>query len=164
MLLFVWIAFAVITALAAQARGRSFWGWLAIGALTGVFGLIAVLVMERGQPAAPAPAPPGFAPLQRTALPPRPEPADVLQLYKGFRIRRGTGAEVSTDGQTFPTLAEAKAWIDDRDPAEGLAPGDTVETHNTIRIVVGPKGYRAGGMDFATIDEARRYADRLMDG
>ncbi len=44
-MLFIWIGFAVVTAFAAQARGRSFWGWLAIGALTGVFGLIAVLVM-----------------------------------------------------------------------------------------------------------------------
>lgn len=46
MLLFIWIAFAIITALAAGSRGRSFFGWLIIGALTGVFGLIAVLVMK----------------------------------------------------------------------------------------------------------------------
>lgn len=45
-ILLFWIAFAVITALAAQARGRSFGAWLVIGLLTGVFGLIAVLVME----------------------------------------------------------------------------------------------------------------------
>lgn len=44
--IFVWIAFAFVTALAAQARGRSFIGWLLIGALFGVFALIAVLVME----------------------------------------------------------------------------------------------------------------------
>lgn len=46
-LIFVWIAFGVVTALAAQARGRSFVAWLVIGCLTGVFGLIAVLVMGR---------------------------------------------------------------------------------------------------------------------
>lgn len=46
MLIFIWIAFGVVTALAAQARGRSFIAWLAIGCLTGVFGLVAVLVME----------------------------------------------------------------------------------------------------------------------
>ena len=46
--LFIWIAFGVVTALAAQARGRSFIGWLLIGCVTGVFGLIAVLVMGRG--------------------------------------------------------------------------------------------------------------------
>lgn len=45
-LLFVWIAFGIVTALAAQARGRSFVGWLLIGCVTGIFGLIAVLVME----------------------------------------------------------------------------------------------------------------------
>lgn len=42
----IWIGFAVVTALAAQARGRSFLAWLLIGAVTGIFGLIAVLVME----------------------------------------------------------------------------------------------------------------------
>ena len=46
MLIAIWIGFAVVTALAAAARGRNFLGWLVIGALTGVFGLIAVLVME----------------------------------------------------------------------------------------------------------------------
>ncbi len=43
----IWLGFAVVTALAAAARGRSFIAWLVIGALTGIFGLIAVLVMER---------------------------------------------------------------------------------------------------------------------
>jgi len=46
MLIFIWLAFGIVTALAAQARGRSFLGWLVIGCLTGIFGLIAVLVME----------------------------------------------------------------------------------------------------------------------
>lgn len=46
MLLFIWIGFGIVTALAAQARGRSFLGWLIIGCFTGIFGLIAVLVME----------------------------------------------------------------------------------------------------------------------
>lgn len=45
-ILFIWLALAVVTALAANARGRSFIGWLLIGAITGVFGLIAVLVMR----------------------------------------------------------------------------------------------------------------------
>jgi hypothetical protein len=43
----IWIGLGVVTALAAQARGRSFVAWLLIGCLTGIFGLIAVLVMER---------------------------------------------------------------------------------------------------------------------
>lgn len=46
MFLVIWIALGVVTAIAAQARGRSFIGWLVIGLLTGIFGLIAVLVME----------------------------------------------------------------------------------------------------------------------
>lgn len=41
-----WAMVAVVTALAAQARGRSFGVWLLLGFLTSVFGLIAVLVME----------------------------------------------------------------------------------------------------------------------
>jgi len=44
--LILWIGLGVVTALAAQARGRSFGLWLLIGCLTGIFGLIAVLVME----------------------------------------------------------------------------------------------------------------------
>jgi len=46
-LIIIWIGFGIVTALAASARGRSFFGWLVIGCLTGVFGLIAVLVMNR---------------------------------------------------------------------------------------------------------------------
>jgi predicted outer membrane lipoprotein len=46
MFLFIWLAFGIVTALAASARGRSFFAWLVIGCLTGIFGLIAVLVME----------------------------------------------------------------------------------------------------------------------
>ncbi len=44
--LFVWLAFAVITAIAANSRGRSGLAWLFLGTLFGVFALIAVLVME----------------------------------------------------------------------------------------------------------------------
>lgn len=44
--LIIWIALGVVTALAAQARGRDFLPWLLIGTVTGVFGLIAVLVMK----------------------------------------------------------------------------------------------------------------------
>lgn len=54
MFLAIWIGFGIVTAIAAQARGRSFFAWLAIGLLTGVFGLIAVLVIA---PAAGAATP-----------------------------------------------------------------------------------------------------------
>ena len=46
--LFIWLGFGVVTALAASARGRNPVAWLFIGAITGVFGLIAVLVMKPG--------------------------------------------------------------------------------------------------------------------
>lgn len=46
MIVFIWVAFGIITALAAAARGRNFLGWLLVGLVTGIFGLIAVLVME----------------------------------------------------------------------------------------------------------------------
>lgn len=42
----IWLAFAIVTALAAKARGRDPIGWFFIGLIGGVFGLIAVLVMK----------------------------------------------------------------------------------------------------------------------
>jgi hypothetical protein len=42
----IWIAFGVVTALAAKARGRDPVVWLFIGAIGGLFGLIAVLLMK----------------------------------------------------------------------------------------------------------------------
>jgi len=42
----IWIGLGIVTALAASARGRNPIVWLLIGCLTGIFGLIAVLVME----------------------------------------------------------------------------------------------------------------------
>ena len=46
MFIVIMIGFAVVTAIAAAARGRNPVGWFFIGLLTGIFGLIAVLVME----------------------------------------------------------------------------------------------------------------------
>lgn len=45
-LIFYAIAFGTVTAIAASARGREPIAWFFIGAFTGIFGLIAVLVME----------------------------------------------------------------------------------------------------------------------
>ena len=42
----LWIAFAVLTGVAATGKNRGFLPWLCVGALFGVFGLIAVLVMK----------------------------------------------------------------------------------------------------------------------
>lgn len=46
MFLTIWIGFAIVTALAAGARGRNPIAWFGIGFIGGVFALIAVLVME----------------------------------------------------------------------------------------------------------------------
>lgn len=45
-LFFSAVGFAVVTAMAADNRGRSYGGWLCIGFLFGAFGLIAVLVIN----------------------------------------------------------------------------------------------------------------------
>lgn len=44
--IFIWLAFAVVTALAANARGRSAVAWFFIGLIFGIFALVAVLVMK----------------------------------------------------------------------------------------------------------------------
>lgn len=41
----IWLGFAIVTALAAHARGRNPLAWFGIGFIGGVFALIAVLVM-----------------------------------------------------------------------------------------------------------------------
>lgn len=46
MLIMIWCGVAVVTGLAAQARGRSFLGWLILGFLFSLFALLAVLVMR----------------------------------------------------------------------------------------------------------------------
>jgi hypothetical protein len=45
--LFLWLAFVVLTVLAARSRGRSGLAWAALAALFGPFALLAVLVMGR---------------------------------------------------------------------------------------------------------------------
>jgi hypothetical protein len=52
--LIVVIGVSVVTALAANARGRNPAAWFVIGLLTGGFGLVAVLVMERIHTTPPA--------------------------------------------------------------------------------------------------------------
>jgi hypothetical protein len=67
-ILIIWIALdGILTALVAQARGRSFGGWLVIGMITGIFGLLAVLVMENLK---------GKADAQALAARTRPRPGD----------------------------------------------------------------------------------------
>lgn len=45
-MLYVWLGFSVVTAIAAHSRGRSPAAWLALGIIFGFFALLAVLVMR----------------------------------------------------------------------------------------------------------------------
>lgn len=47
----IWLGFAVVTAIAANARNRSAVAWFFIGLAGGLFALIAVLVMRPGDSA-----------------------------------------------------------------------------------------------------------------
>lgn len=56
-ILFIWVAFAVVTAFAAPSRGREFGTWFVLGLLFGVFALIAVLVLPPRTPGLDRPTP-----------------------------------------------------------------------------------------------------------
>jgi hypothetical protein len=47
--IFIWLAFGVVTALAAGARGHSAVLWGVLGCIFGVFALLAVLVIKPGR-------------------------------------------------------------------------------------------------------------------
>lgn len=104
----LWIGFAVVTAIAAAARGRNFLGWLVIGALTGIFGLIAVLVMNRVEEPRQMAHVPG--PVSHVT---RLEDAGQKSEYihEGQRILR-TVDGFHADGQHFKYLVDAKRHID----------------------------------------------------
>lgn len=112
MFIVIWIGFAVATALAAQGRGRDFLPWLLIGAATGVFGLIAVLVMKPVEAAATA-----SLPLFPTASNPTNGPtpmtnggAYVLETYLGHEIeQRATG--IYAAGTMHDTVQAARDFI-----------------------------------------------------
>lgn len=57
-LLLFWAGIAVVTAIAAASRGRSFLGWLILGFLFSIFALIAVLVMRQKESPTRNPEPP----------------------------------------------------------------------------------------------------------
>jgi hypothetical protein len=46
MFIFIWLAFAVVTAVIASNKNRTIIGWLVLGCLFGVFALIAVACMS----------------------------------------------------------------------------------------------------------------------
>ncbi|PWG16250.1 hypothetical protein [Salibaculum griseiflavum] len=115
------VGFAVVTALAAQARGRNFFGWLLLGLLFGVFALLAVLVMERNpeqsanQSSTSTTLPTATeAAKERERLQRERDAADAnfVENYKGRRIERD-GDKIKVLTKRFSNVAEARQAIDD---------------------------------------------------
>ena len=117
-----WIAFAFLTALAAQARGRSFGGWLLIGCLFGVFALIAVLVMQREDSHKPVDTQPLQFPTATEAAEERKRKqaeadmadANFIEYYKNRRIERD-GDQIRVLSRRFANVAEAREAIDNQE-------------------------------------------------
>lgn len=99
---FIWIGFAVVTAIAANARGHNAALWGIIGLLGGVFALIAVLVIK---PASPS---------QEAAGLEQPQSAlddSLIEMHRGVAIRR-SGSFVVARGISYPDAAAARRAID----------------------------------------------------
>jgi len=101
--LLVWAAFAVVTAIAANARNHPAGLWFFIGLFGGVFALIAVLVMRPGEePADTRPRQIGMGAV----------PSDgVAEQYRGVTIRRN-GDFFSVGGVVYGDIATARRAID----------------------------------------------------
>lgn len=119
----IWIGFGVVTALAAGARGRNPWAWLLIGSLAGIFGLVAVLVMEDlgaarvlADTGSRGPGP------SRSASPPT---SPFAETYRGVEITGGPSRGFHVGSAMFLYLADARRHIDglkaSADPAREAA-------------------------------------------
>jgi hypothetical protein len=105
--IYIWVGFAVVTALAAATRDRSAVGWFFIGLLGGIFALIAVLVMRLGERVeATATSQPNWTPGQGS----KPK-GPVIAVHKGELIHED-GEYFWTQGRTFRTLEAAREQID----------------------------------------------------
>lgn len=103
---FVWLGFAIVTALAAGSRDRSALGWFFIGLLGGVFALLAVLVMRPGgQTSAPVQIADSWSP--GTASGPK---GRVISYHMAEMIHEH-GDFYWAMGQTFRTIEEATDHI-----------------------------------------------------
>ena len=100
--IFIWLGFAVVTAIAAHARNHSATLWFMIGLLGGIFALLAVLVMRPGEPSnnAPRPIGPGVIPVDGTA-----------ERYRGTIIHRN-GDFFSVNGIVHRDIETARAAVD----------------------------------------------------
>ena len=117
-LLVIWLGIAGLTAIAASARNRSGFGWFCIGLLTGLFGLIAVLVMRPGEDASTQAWPSGsgssgdFARMGQSGGQPKGQPIDGLDLgiFHGYQmVQRPDG--VYAAGVRHASAAEARTYI-----------------------------------------------------
>lgn len=101
----LWLGFGAVTALAADARGRDPGVWFLLGAIFGVFGLAAVLVMQSERRVAARPA---------AALPRRPAPPSGRReagVHKGMQVIEEGGRFV-VGLSVFATYEEAIVFID----------------------------------------------------
>ncbi len=99
----VWLAFAVLTAIAANARNHSGGLWFFIGLLGGIFALIAVLVMRPGDPVEDSgPRKIGIGAVSSDG---------VAEQYRGVTIRRN-GDFFSVDGVVYGDIEVARRAID----------------------------------------------------
>lgn len=112
-LILFWIAVAAVTAIAANARGRSAGGWLVLGLLFSLLALVAVLVMRPIDP----PSPPGYSADRRDPEPaygsPSRQPPGYVKSYHGVVIERNTSG-FSAQGRQFVTVLAAENYIDEQ--------------------------------------------------
>ncbi len=102
----MWVGFGVVTAIAAAARGRNFLGWLVLGCLFGVFGLLSVLVMRPVAQSSTANTPTGWS-----TTPDHGTPGGAVASHRNTTIStRGDGYWAM--GEYFTTIEAAKAYID----------------------------------------------------
>lgn len=99
----IWLSFAIVTAIAAQARNHPVALWFLIGLLGGVFALIAVLVMRPGE----APADTASRPIGIGAV----SSDGIAEQYRGITIRRN-GDFFSVDGVMYGDIETARRAVD----------------------------------------------------
>lgn len=102
-LLLIWLAFAGLTAIAANARNHPTGLWFVIGLFGGVFALLAVLVMRPGD-AAPGSdnRATGVGALSSDG---------IAEQYRGRTIRR-SGDFFSVDGVVYADVETARQAVD----------------------------------------------------
>lgn len=105
-LLLIWLAFAILTAMAASSRGRSGFLWFLLGVFFGIFALIAVLVLGRVDPAPAAASFAGGGPMSKMG-----PNGPVVANHKGVLIYQHD-AMFWAMGVTFASINDAKAHIE----------------------------------------------------